>query len=158
MTQAGDSARLLNIGVHMSSTENATWNRLEQNWAKGFASLQREEQETLALWWLESETMNGTLNQFFWNSSGDLALLALAGLKNLTTPVTLAAFNSALAYFGDDYPCNRELRMAKLELLEAQYGADLFTPASRIIQDLPEDFVGAALQRLALVYASSIRV
>lgn len=140
----------------MPLTENLTWKRLEENWARGFDCLQQEEQETLALWWLESETLNGTLNQFFWNSSGDLAMLALAGLKKLTAPVTLAAFTSALAYFGDDYPSNRELRMRKLEMLEAQFGADLFTPASRIIQDLPEDFVGAALQRLALVYASPV--
>lgn len=137
----------------MSLTSNPTWKQLEENWGNGFDSLMKEEQETLALWWLEAETMNGTLNQFFWNSSGDLALIALSGLKALNAPTILKAFMFALKYFGESYPIDREQRMARLEEIEAAHGEDVFTPASRIIQDLPEDFVRASLSRLEAVYA-----
>ena len=137
----------------MSLTSSPTWKQLEKNWGNGFDSLMKEEQEALALWWLEAETMNGTLNQFFWNSSGDLALIALSGLKELKVPITLKAFMSALEYFGELYPVNREQRMARLEEIEAAHGEDVFTPAYRIIQDLPEDFVQAALFRLEVLYA-----
>ena len=137
----------------MSLTDSPTWKRLEANWANGFDRLMKEEQEALALWWLEAETMNGTLSQFFWNSSGDLALIALSGLQNLNMPVTLEAFESALAYFGETYPADRERRMARLKEIEATYGVNVFTPSSWIIQDLPEDFVQAAVNRLEAIYA-----
>lgn len=97
--------------------------------------------------------MNGTLDQFFWNSAGDLAMTALAGLRSLGMPVTLAAFESALRCFGDSYPVERDARMAVLEQIELTHGEEVFIPASRIIQELPEDFVGAAVARLAAIYA-----
>ncbi|WP_370682442.1 hypothetical protein [Comamonas sp. GB3 AK4-5] len=59
----------------MGIMESATWTLLEQRWDQGFEWLLQEEKEAIALWWLEAETMNGTLNQFFWNSAGDLHLL-----------------------------------------------------------------------------------
>lgn len=136
----------------MSITNNPTWKQLEKNWENGFDSLIKEEQEALALWWLEAETMNGTLNQFFWNSSGDLALIALSGLRGLNAPITLKAFQSALDYFGKSYPVDHEQRMACLEEIESAHGEDVFTPASRIIQDLPEDFVQSAVSRLEKLY------
>lgn len=138
----------------MGFADGSTWKRLEENWEKGFDSLMTEEQEALALWWLEAETMNGTLNQFFWNSSGDLGLIALSGLQSLHMPITLEAFKLALAYFGEPYPVDREQRMARLKDIEAVHGVDVFTPPSRVIQDLPEDFMQAAVSRLEQVYAS----
>lgn len=137
----------------MSLTSSPTWKQLEENWGNGFESLMEEEQEALALWWLEAETMNGTLNQFFWNSSGDLALIALSGLRKLNAPITLKAFMSALEFFGESYPIDRDQRMIRLEEIEAAHGQHVFTPASRIIQDLPEGFVQAAVSRLEALYA-----
>jgi hypothetical protein len=43
--------------------------------------------------------------------------------------------------------------MARLEEIESAHGADIFTPSSIIIQNLPEDFVLAALSRLEALYA-----
>ncbi len=97
--------------------------------------------------------MNGTLNQFFWNSTGDLALVAMSALQDLRMPITAKALASALAYFGDSYPVARDERVKQLEIIEAAHGVDVFTPASRIIQDLPEDFVQAAVDRLEKHYA-----
>lgn len=137
----------------MGIMESATWTLLEQRWDQGFEWLLQEEKEAIALWWLEAETMNGTLNQFFWNSAGDLAPLAKSGLESLNMPITLRALQSALDYFATSYPSDRALRMAQLEEIERIHGAEVFTPASRIIQDLPEDFVQAAVDRLKLIYA-----
>ncbi len=137
----------------MILTESPTWKKLEANWDHGFEQLCVEEQQAIALWWLEAETMNGTLNQFFWNSSGDLAVIAKAGLEQLSMPITLQALDSAPSFFGHSYPVNREARMIELERIEAIHGSDVFTATSRIIQDLPEDFVQAAVDRLEAIYA-----
>ncbi len=137
----------------MGLSSSPTWKKLEERWDQGFDTLLREEQEAIALWWLEAENMNGTLNQFYWNNAGDMALLARDALRSLGMPITLAALESTLAYFGDRYPLDRDERMAVLEVIEARYGEEVFTPASRIIQDLPEDFVEAAVERLGRLYA-----
>ena len=125
---------------------------MEVRWEKGFDTLLLEEREAIAIWCLVAETMNGTLGQFFWNSSGDLALIARAGLEKLGQPITLAALDSALAYFGPDYPVERFKRQDVLEAIEAQHGEDVFRQASNVIQDFPEDVEEAALQRLGELY------
>ena len=139
----------------MDITRSPTWKLLEQRWEEGFDSLMQEEKEAIALWWLEAETMNGTLNQFFWNSSGDLALIAKSGLETLEMPITLRAFQTALNYFGVSYPVDRELRMEQLERIEEIHGSDVFTPPSKIIQNLPEDFVQSAVDRLETIYTQA---
>ncbi|MBE9610474.1 DMP19 family protein [Chitinilyticum piscinae] len=141
----------------MNVFKSPAWNRLERNWQNGFDTLTLYEQETIALYWLETETMNGTLDQFFWNSSGDMAMLAVSGLNRVQAPLTLAALTSALAVFGDQYSLERTERHAALEVIEDQYGPDVFLDASRIIQDLPEDFVLAAVEQLATLYAQQDR-
>ena len=124
------------------SWDDTSWAVLEARWAAGFEQLWPEEQQALALWWLVSETMNGTMDQFFWNSSGDLALLAQAGLRRLNLPKTLAALDAALAQFGPAYPTNRDARTAQLEQLEATLGeaafAKLFSAATDVIQAYTE--------------------
>ena len=112
-----------------------------------------EEQEAIALWWLEAETMNGSLHQFFWNSSGDLALIALSGLKRLRMPITAKALESALQYFGDDYPINRSQRAEALKRIESQYGKEVFGPETNVIENLPERFLEAAVAKLEKIYS-----
>lgn len=139
--------------MNLFNTE--TWKTLEVRWGSGFEQLLPEEQEAIALFWLEGETMNGTLNQFFGNSSGDLALLALSGLKSLKMPITLEAFESALQYFGDRYPIDCDERATALKAIKAEHGDDVFTPATRVIQELPERFFEAAVDRLEKVYSEA---
>ncbi|WP_282361161.1 DUF4375 domain-containing protein [Pseudomonas sp. PS01300] len=136
----------------MSITNSPTWAQLEARWGHGFDTLLAQEQEAIALWWLEAETMNGRLDQYFWNSAGDQALIALRGLHALHMPVTAKAFGDALVLFGPHYPERRDARMEVLEALEAAHGEDLFEAPSRLIQNLPEDFVQAALDRLTELY------
>lgn len=135
------------------TTSEQVWKILEDRWDKGFDGLLIEEKQAIALWWLQAETMNGGLDQFFWNSSGDLALLARAALHGLEQRATLAALDSALQHFGASYPVEREERMQALKKIEQEHGVEVFTPASDVIQDLPEDFVEAAIIRLLEVYA-----
>ena len=137
----------------MNKAEEITWEQLEKRWEAGYEQLSEEEQQAIALWWLEAETMNGTLDQYFWNSAGDDALIARAGLVRLNLPITLAALDSALVFFGPTYPADRSQRGDMLEAIEEKHGPDVFIPASRIIQDLPEDFVQIALRALAITYA-----
>lgn len=122
--------------------DDTTWKALEQRWDEGFDTLWPEEQQTIALWWLVSESMNGGLDQFFWNSSGDLALLAQAGLRRLQLPQTLAALNQALSHFGPDYPVEREARHTVLLRLEAEWGQEdfnrLFDAPTTVMQDYAE--------------------
>lgn len=139
------------------SRDKATWKILERRWEAGFDLLWPEEQQTIAIWWLVSETMNGTLDQFFWNSSGDLALLAQAGLRRLQLPVTAAALDSALAHFGPHYPVNRDERHRVLDALIERMGEDrfnhLFDAHTTVIQDYVERCDEVAVQDLRQRYA-----
>ena len=115
------------------------WEWAEDNFADGIARLLPREQQAIALWWLEAECNNGSLSQFFFisqfffNSSGEFALSALDGLQRLKLPKTYAALHSAIAYFGGDYPLDRERRMDKLFEIEEQFGEDVFDEANDII-------------------------
>lgn len=133
-------------------TSKQVWKVLQARMEGGFDTLMPEEQEAVAIWALVCETMNGTLYQFFWNSSGDLALIARTGLQRLEQPITLAALNSALDYFGPAYPPERYKRQEVLEDIEAQYGEEVFREASNLIQDYPEEVDEIALLRLGELY------
>lgn len=125
----------------MNRLYEAVWPKLEKRWEwaednfadDGIARLLPQEQQAIALWWLEAECNNGSLSQFFFNSSGEFALSALDGLQRLKLPKTYAALHSAIAYFGGDYPLDRERRMDKLFEIEEQFGEDVFDEANDII-------------------------
>lgn len=138
----------------MDIAKTPTWKKLESRWKNGFETLLPEEQETIALWWLEAETFNGTLDQFFHNSSGDLALLAEAGLKRLNLPITLGALQRAMALFGEDYPVEGDQRHPRLKQLRQEYGDDLFEPETEVIVELPEAFIEIAVEALQALYTS----
>lgn len=142
----------------MSKTTNSlTWKMLETRWEKGFEHLEPEEQEVIALYWLEAECMNGGLDQFFHNTSGDLAPLALAGLKRLNCMQTYTILNDLiLQVFRNNYPIEREARFAFLEKNVAKYGADYARLATNFIQDLAEDFLPLAIISLEKRYASQL--
>jgi Domain of unknown function (DUF4375) len=140
----------------MSNTTNSlTWKMLETRWEKGFENLETEEQEVLALYWLEAETMNGSLSQFFWNSSGDLAPLALAGLTRLQCLKTAQFLNQSMHLINaENYPLDHDKRMIYLEKLEKSHGLDVFKEASDFITDLTEDFLPLAIASLEKRYTS----
>lgn len=136
----------------MTEELEAIWQKVEKRWDAGFEKLTKQEQQTIAIWWLESENNNGTLNQFFWNNAGEMALIAREGLVRLQQHAALAALDSALAYFGPDYPEDRDEPMKRLELIEAQHGENVFNAASYLLQDLPQSMTDIALQDLVPFY------
>lgn len=137
-------------------TNSLTWKTLESRWANGFDTLEPEEQEAIALYWLEAETMNGGLDQFFHNSSGDMALLSLAGLKRLNCMQTYTVLNDLITLvFGDKYPIIREDRFSFLDKIRAKLGPDYDRQATNFIQDLHEDFLTIAVANLEKRYASN---
>jgi Domain of unknown function (DUF4375) len=139
-----------------SATSSLTWKMLETRWNNGFDALESEEQEVLALYLLEAEIMNGGLDQFFHNTSGDLAPLALAGLKRLNCRQTYQVLSDLMALvFGEKYPIKREERFPFLAEIEANVGADYDRKATNFIQDLPEAFLEQAVTSLEKRYASS---
>lgn len=138
----------------MTSLYNSfTWKTLEAHWNEGFDQLMPLEQEVLALYWLEAETMNGGLDQYFHNSSGDWAPLALAGLRRLNCMQTYAVLSDIMnLVFSGNYPIEREERFPFLERIEAKLGPDYDRNATNFIQDLSEDFMPLAINSLEKLY------
>jgi hypothetical protein len=128
--------------------EKILWRR----WGRpGFDALFREEQEVLALFWLDAEVQNGGLHQYFTNSSGDLVPFALSGLKRIGAVETLKVLESAMAHgFPDGYPADRHERWDLL----AGFGEepDVFDVDEDAYGKLTEPFWEMSLDRLAESY------
>jgi hypothetical protein len=133
--------------------ENPTRDLFEKRWAeRGFDGLMTEEQEYLAVWWLDGEVENGGLDQYFNNSSGDMALLALSALNATGAVVTAGILREALAVFGEaGYTTERYARQKKL--FEVSHNCDAFDKTSRALRKSSEPYVDMALARLRSVYA-----
>ena len=129
---------------------------LEARWtALGFEGLAKEEREALALFWLEGELMNGGLFQYFANSSGDLAPLALAALKRVGAERTHALLTAAMTKLSvaGSYPTDRTTRGQALEVLG--WETDHFASETDELQTLPEKFFDNALERLGVTYSET---
>lgn len=133
---------------------------LRERWEKlGIDALLPPEQRYIALYWLVGDVMNGGFHQYFSNSSGDLAPLALQGLKEVGASKTLNILEHAMAVFPPGaYSSNRERREEGLKAIstdiEVQIGAfDAVSNAFQAISD--EDCHGMMLDRLATLYSSN---
>lgn len=82
---------------------------LNERWtSQGYERLTPAEQKFIALWWLNGDVMNGGFDQYFFNSSGDMALDALEGLRDIGAAEPERILREALAVFGrDGYPLDR---------------------------------------------------
>lgn len=98
---------------------------------------------------VESEVMNGGLNQFFWNSSSQYAELVSPALRELEAPAAAALFEQALAVATQDIPRISALR--KQGTLEAFSNSYKNNP----LNELDEPFCKMALgfSALRLQYA-----
>lgn len=150
--------RLLKTG---NPERDRAYARLDARWEqREFEGLDPFEQETLALFWLEGEVMNGGLIQFFTNSSGDLSVLAQSGLERLRCPVSLGLLDAAISRLGlGEALGSRDARNEAVERLvqdaDPVHGMiDPFDAETIALQALPEDFFGLALDDLARRYAA----
>jgi hypothetical protein len=132
---------------------------LNERWREiGFDALLPEEQQYIAIYWLIAETMNGGLHQYFYNSSGDLAPLAMKGLKAVGAIASLGILERALAIFPPGgYSTERENRWKGLKAISGDSHAEIaaFDEVSDALQDYPEDVDGLSLNRLAALYSSN---
>jgi len=132
-----------------------TWKSLEDRWGRlAFDGLTLAEREVVALYWLEAEVMNGGLHQYFYNSSGDLALYAVSGLKRVGALQSLEALSRAISKLGGgSYQIDQEKRDELLNALG--FEDDPFDAETRLLQSLPEHFLAQALDRLRLDYEAA---
>jgi hypothetical protein len=134
---------------------DTTWKTLDQRWGDlTFDELSVEEREVISLFWLEGEIFNGGLDQYFHNSSGDLAPYAISGLRRIGARQTLALFESAIGKLNVvDYPTDRSVRKEVLKKLGyCDDDRDPFEAESDAMIQLPERFFELSLEALASTY------
>jgi hypothetical protein len=89
---------------------------------RAFDQLAPPERHVFAVDVLSAEVSNGGLDQFFFNSSGDLALEARDGLAAIGPAPLLGVYECALAAFPDGKPSrDRETRMQQLDGIRAAH-------------------------------------
>jgi len=89
--------------------------------ARGESSLTDTERKLLAAYWLEAEVNNGGFDQYFFNSAGDNAEAALAGLKEMGASGAAALLERAMAVFpGGKPPPDRFKRQDAMEKVANQ--------------------------------------
>ena len=89
--------------------------------ARGESSLTDTERRLLAAYWVEAEVNNGGFDQYFFNSAGDNAELALAGLKEMGAVGAAALLERAMTVFPGGKPlADRFKRQEVMERIAAQ--------------------------------------
>lgn len=122
--------------------------KLESRWdLLGFDNLEEDEKEAVALFWLEVEVMNGGLDQYFSNSSGDLYYYAVSGMERIKASKSLKLLKSAAEKLGERYPTQRDDRIDILEELWVDVD-DPFDYETNLLQELPEYFLNMSLETL----------
>lgn len=113
---------------------NSYWELVEPHWGvvsiydgpeaflSGFAAMSEASRHLFAAHWLQSEVCNGGFGQFFGNSTGVLAPEAAAGFRAIGLPRLAAIVDEAIAWFGDVYPREWDVRQAALETFEEAHG------------------------------------
>ena len=126
--------------------------RLEDRWKRiGYDALLPEERDFILVWWLEAEASNGSLHQYFANSTGDSAIDALAALDRIGAQCAANVFRDALKLFGDGpYPTDRTQRSKALDLLPT----NAFSSLTDRLVDESEDVRSLAIDRVGDAYIS----
>lgn len=92
----------------------------EKVFLDAFLKLPTASQNLLAAWWAQSEIRNGGFDQFFGNSTGVLAPEAAAGFRAIGMPLAAEAMEMAIAWFGDEYPRDRDIREEALDGIDLE--------------------------------------
>jgi Domain of unknown function (DUF4375) len=90
---------------------------------KGNASLSDLEKQIVAISGLQREVNNGGFDQYFYNSAGNNAAYALAGLSEMGAVQTNSLLKKAVAEFpSSQVPVNREKRYALMVTIDEKSG------------------------------------
>jgi len=88
---------------------------------KAEARLTDTERRLLAAYWVEAEVNNGGFDQYFFNSAGDNAEAALAGLRDMGAAGAAGLLERAMAVFpGGKPPADRFKRHEVMEQIASQ--------------------------------------
>ena len=91
----------------------------EKYFDSGLTALNQNEIVILSIWQLEADVNNGGFNQYYWNSSGELANEVVTSLVEIGAIETASIVKSANANFpNSDPPKDRKVRQDILEMLE----------------------------------------
>jgi Domain of unknown function (DUF4375) len=93
-----------------------------EQFLRGFAAIPAPLGDLYAAHWIVSEVRNGALPQFFSNSTGVLAPEAVQALRRLGLNKAADATESAMTFFGEAYPRDRETRS---ELIDWVWNQDM---------------------------------
>jgi len=130
--------------------------RLEDRWERiGYDALLPVERDFILTWWLEAEASNGSLHQYFANSTGDSAVDALAALDRIGAPHAAAVLRGAMKLFGDGpFPTDRTERNKILDTIADRddNGRDTFGALTDRLFDESEDVRTLALDRVGDAY------
>ncbi len=138
--------------MDLTNTQRETWDRLGQRYEEvGFGELSEPEQHFVALEALAGDTLNGSLGQYLFNSSGDLALIAIDALDSLGEKEASSQLRSVITtLWPAGYPTDRSERYQKISEMEEETFLD---PESDVIVASHERFLAGCLDVLADSYA-----
>lgn len=125
---------------------------LETRWERlGYDRLLAEERDYLLVWWLQAEASNGTLHQYFSNSTGDQAEETLAALNRMGASNAHRILSKAVSAFGQaGYCADRAERNRRLALIPDQY--EVFQQITDELFEESEDVVSLAIDRVGSAY------
>jgi len=104
------------MAVHYPESYDAVETKYQRG---GIDALNEKEKAIFAIWWLEAEVNNGGFHQYFWNSAGDNADIAITSLNKIGAIKTAALLKQAIEIsFSGSLHLTRENRRIQLEINE----------------------------------------
>ena len=137
--------------MNLTDSQKEAWDKLGDRYEEvGFGQLSKLEQHFVALEALAGDTLNGSLDQYFFNSSGDLALVAIEALDALGEKEASTTLRSVLMkLWPTAYPTDRSERYERI----AENQDEAFLVAeSEVIVATHERFLALHLELLAECY------
>ena len=142
------------VSMDLTDKQKEAWDKLGQRYEDiGFGELLEEEQHFVALEALAGDTLNGALDQYFLNSSGDLALVAIEALEKLGEKEASSTLQTVISeLWPNGYPADRIARFDKIAEAE---DTSFLESESEVIVATHERFLTRCLDVLAELYAST---
>ncbi|MFN0069785.1 MAG: DMP19 family protein [Limisphaerales bacterium] len=128
--------------------------RIEQKAkARGEDSLTDTERRLLAAFWVEAEVNNGGFDQYFFNSAGNNAETALAGLKEMDAVGAAALLERAMTVFPSGKPPADRFKRQEVMQQIAEMSEPLWDQCDKEFYNLKEN-----VSQLAFAYAKKKKV
>jgi hypothetical protein len=139
--------------MELTDSQREAWDKLGQRYEKvGFGELSNDEQHYVVLEALAGDTLNGPLDQYFFNYSGDLALVAIEALDALGEEEASATLRAVIMkLWPTGYPTDRSDRYENIAAVRNEAFLDT---QSEIIVATHERFLARCLDLLADQYSN----